>query len=132
VADDGEPDRDALALAAVLSGYTIDSTRYGLHHVLSQTLVRVGGLGHGPANAAMLPHTAAALAERAGDRALAGVVPLARELARRAGATSLAALGADRATLERCADAAAKRPDLARTPPAADRAELLALYEAAL
>jgi alcohol dehydrogenase class IV len=132
VADDGEPDRDALALAAVLSGYTIDSTRYGLHHVLSQTLVRVGGLGHGPANAAMLPHTAAALAERAGERALAGVVPLARELARRAGATSLAALGADRATLERCADAAAERPDLARTPPAADRAELLALYEAAL
>ena len=132
VAGDGEPDRDALALAALLSGYTIDSAAYGLHHVLSQTLVRVGGVGHGPANAAMLPHTAAALEERAGDRALPGVVPLARDLARRAGAGSLAALGVDDATLERCADAAAQRPDLARTPPKASRDELLALLRAAL
>jgi alcohol dehydrogenase class IV len=128
---DDEPDRDALALAALLSGYTIDSTQYGLHHVLSQTLVRVGGLGHGPANAAMLPHTAAALEQRAGDRALPGVVGLARDLARRAGAERLSALGLERGALERCADAAARRPDLARTPPAADRDELLALYEAA-
>jgi alcohol dehydrogenase class IV len=126
-----DPDRDALALAALLSGYTIDSTHYGLHHVLSQTLVRVGGLGHGPANAAMLPHTAAALERRAGPPALPGIVPLARLLARRAGAERLSALGLERGALERCADAAAKRPDLARTPPVADRDELLALYEAA-
>ena len=49
------PDRDGLALGALLAGYTIDSTGYGLHHVLSQTLVRLGGVGHGPANAMMLP-----------------------------------------------------------------------------
>ena len=51
----GQPDRDALALGALLAGYTIDSTVYGLHHVLSQTLVRLAGVGHGPANAIMLP-----------------------------------------------------------------------------
>jgi alcohol dehydrogenase class IV len=126
-----EPDRDALALAALLSGYTIDASGYGLHHVLSQTLVRVGGIGHGPANAAMLPHAAAALEQRAGGRALPGIVPLARDLARRAASERLSALGVEREVLERCADAAAKRPDLARTPPVADRDELLALYEAA-
>ena len=35
-----EPDRDALALGALLAGYALDSTGYGLHHVLAQTLVR--------------------------------------------------------------------------------------------
>ena len=60
----GGPDRDTLALAALLAGYTIDSTVYGLHHVLSQTLVRLGGIGHGPANAIMLPHSLGALAWR--------------------------------------------------------------------
>src|SRR4051812_25907265 len=53
--DGGEPDRDALALGALLSGYAIDGMGYGLHHVLSQTLVRFAGVGHGQANAAMLP-----------------------------------------------------------------------------
>ena len=130
-ADDDEPDRDALALAALLSGYTIDAAGYGLHHVLSQTLVRVGGVGHGPANAVMLPHTALALAERAGDRMLPGVVDIARGLARRARAERLSELGLAPETLGRCADAAARRPDLARTPPAADRDELMRLYEAA-
>ena len=31
-----EPDRPALALAALLAGYVIGSTWYGLHHVLSR------------------------------------------------------------------------------------------------
>src|SRR4051794_9485594 len=53
---DGEPDRDTLALAALLSGYTIDSAGYGLHHVLSQTLARFAGVAHGASNAVMLPH----------------------------------------------------------------------------
>src|SRR5205085_7972121 len=59
-----EPDRDGLALGALLAGYTIDSTGYGLHHVLAQTLVRIGGAGHGAANAVLLPHTVGALARR--------------------------------------------------------------------
>src|SRR3954453_8795236 len=63
-ADEAEPDRDGLALAALLSGYAIDSAWYGLHHVLSQTLVRVAGIAHGAANAVMLQHSLGALAWR--------------------------------------------------------------------
>jgi alcohol dehydrogenase class IV len=123
-------DRDALALAALLSGYAIDANHYGLHHVLSQTLVRVAGAGHGPANAAMLPHTIGALQAR-GD-VPPGAPDLARDLARRAGAERLRDIGVDRGALARCADAAAGREVvLARTPPAASRDEVLALYEAA-
>ncbi|MDP2711328.1 MAG: iron-containing alcohol dehydrogenase [Solirubrobacteraceae bacterium] len=128
--DDGEPDRDTLALAALLSGYTIDSAGYGLHHVLAQTLARLAGVAHGAANAVMLPHTLVALQRRA----VAGageLVALASDLARRAHATSLGALGVDEATLDACADAAAQRAELDNTPPRPDRAELRALYAAA-
>ena len=59
-----QPDREALALGALLAGYVIDSTGYGLHHVLSQTLVRLAGASHGQANAVLLCHTIGALAWR--------------------------------------------------------------------
>jgi alcohol dehydrogenase class IV len=126
-----EPDRDALALAALLSGWTIDSTHYGLHHVCAQTMVRAGGIWHGHANAALLPHTLAALARRAGEQMLPGVEDLARDLARRAGAQRLRDLGVDAGVLPAAAEAAAGRDDLDRTPPRAGRDELLAIYEAA-
>jgi alcohol dehydrogenase class IV len=131
----GEPDREALALAALLSGYAIGAAWYGLHHVMSQTLVRVGGAGHGPANAAMLPHTTVALRRRFPDRlgaldAAAGepVEELATRLARLARADGIAAIGADRERLEDCARAAAERAELALTPPAAELDELRAVY----
>lgn len=125
--------RAQLAQAALLSGYAIDATRYGLSHVLSQTLVRIGGAGHGQANAAVLPVAIAALERRFPGR----VDPdgmlgeLARRLARRAGADGIRRLGVDEAKLEECAHAAAQRADLAYTPPAADADELLALYREA-
>ena len=59
-----EPDRDELALGALLAGYTIDSTGFGLHHVMAQTLVFAGLASHGQANAILLPHTIGALAWR--------------------------------------------------------------------
>jgi alcohol dehydrogenase class IV len=125
--------RDQLALAALLSGYAIDAAHYGLHHVLSQTLVRVGGAAHGPANAAMLPHTIGAL-----ERRRPGYVDpddslreLARRLAVIAGADGIRAIGVPRERLAECARAAAQRAELALTPPAADEGELLSLYEAA-
>ncbi|MDX6666245.1 MAG: maleylacetate reductase [Solirubrobacteraceae bacterium] len=124
------PDREALALAALLSGYAIDSSWYGLHHVMSQTLVRVGGVGHGQANSALLPHTMRALATRGHE--LVAPVELAEQLAALAGATHLAAFGVDDAVLDECADAAAQRPELALTPPPADRDELRSIYAAAL
>ena len=125
----GEPDRDALALAALLSGYTIDQAGLGLHHVLCQTLVRLAGAGHGPANAAMLPHTIEALRRR--DPATIDATALARELARRAGAQRLRDIGVDEERLEACVQAAAERPQLRNTPPAADAAEIRELYRAA-
>ncbi|MEA2190642.1 MAG: maleylacetate reductase, partial [Solirubrobacteraceae bacterium] len=83
-----QPDRNTLALAALLSGYAIDACGYGLHHVVSQTLARLGGVGHGQANAAMLPHTLQALARRDAPEA-AGLIGLASELAARAEAVRL-------------------------------------------
>ncbi len=125
------PDRDALALGALLSGYTIDSTAYGLHHVLSQTLVRFAGAAHGPANAAMLPHTARALAARFPELVRPQDIATADLLSARTGTPRLRDLGIDAEALDACADAAAERAELHLTPPAADRAELRALYQAA-
>jgi alcohol dehydrogenase class IV len=95
--------------------------------------VRVGGAGHGPANAALLPHTIGAL-----ERRRPGYVDpdeslrqLARTLAQLAGADGVRNLGVERDKLAECARAAAQRAELQFTPPPADEAELLALYEAA-
>ncbi len=146
--------------------------------MLAQTLVRVAGAGHGPANAALLPHTIGALGRRApeaiaaltaavtrggaaasgaaaadlgaatsgapwtGAAAGSGARPdvardddlaaIALRIRARTGAAGLRDIGVDPADLAACAEAAAKRPQLANTPPAADRAEILSLYEAAL
>jgi alcohol dehydrogenase class IV len=134
-----EDDRDALALGALLSGYVIDSSGYGLHHVLSQTLARHAGIWHGRANAAMLPHAIVALRERDPDALAAlddaaGVAmeALARRLAQRAGALQLRDLGVTEDDLETCVrEAFARQSDLAGTPPAASEPEIRALYEAA-
>jgi len=128
--DDDEPDRATLALAALLSGYSIDANGYGLHHVLSQTLARMTAAGHGQANAAMLPHTLHALASR-GAPGAADLVGLATDLARRACATRLRDLGVTEGQLDACADAAHDRAELDHTPPRAERDELQALYAAA-
>jgi alcohol dehydrogenase class IV len=124
-----EPDREALALAALLSGYTIDQAGLALHHVLAQTLVRLGGADHGPANAAMLPHTIPALVRR--NPATIDATAIAIELARRAGAERLRDIGVDESKLEDCVQAAAERPQLKLTPPPADAGEIRALYRAA-
>jgi alcohol dehydrogenase class IV len=137
--ESGDPDREALALAAMLAGYSIDSASYGLHHVLSQTIVRAAGIAHGAANAVMLTHSINALAwrfpaEHAALTAAMGGEPadIAARICALTGATTLHELGVDEATLATAADAAAQRPDLDHTPPRAGRAELLALYEHAL
>jgi alcohol dehydrogenase class IV len=131
--------RDSLALGALLAGFVIGSTGYGLHHILSQTLVRFAGLGHGQANTTMLPVTLEALERRFPGRVLEPLSAVlgcdagafARRLCELAGVGRLHAMGVDDAGLDRCADEAAARPDLAMTPPVATRDELRALYEAA-
>jgi alcohol dehydrogenase class IV len=133
-----EAARDALALGALLAGYAIGSAGYGLHHVMSQTLARFGGVSHGAANTIMLPHTVRALARRVPgwnaelERGL-GVDPaeLAGRLRERSGLRGLREAGVSEDALERCAEQASQRAELAMTPPAAELAELRELYRAA-
>jgi alcohol dehydrogenase class IV len=56
-----EGGRDDLALGAVLAGYALGSAGFSLHHVLCQTVVRVCGTSHSVTNAAVLPHSLAAM-----------------------------------------------------------------------
>jgi alcohol dehydrogenase class IV len=133
-----EGDADALALGALLSGHALDATALGLHHVLAQTLARFADVWHGTANAALLPHTMAALRWRAPEQlaaldAAAGVTmeALARRLAQRAGAQRLRDHQVTEQALEVCVGEALSRPQLDLTPPAADEPEIRALYEAA-
>jgi alcohol dehydrogenase class IV len=134
-----EPDRDALALGALLAGYALDSCGYGLHHVLAQTLVRRGMAGHGHANAVLLPHTIPALARRFPERHAALAAALGEDPAGAAarvcaltGVTRLRELGIGADALEACVETAAARPQLDATPPRAAPEELRELYGAAL
>jgi alcohol dehydrogenase class IV len=86
----------------------------------------------------LLPHTLSALAWRfpAETTDLAAAIggdpaEAAAQLAARAGPTTIRELGIDTDALPAIADAAAHRPELDATPPRADRAEILALYEGA-
>jgi len=133
-----EPDRDRLALGALLAGWASDAAGYGLHHILSQTLVRHTTIGHAPANAVMLPQTLRALDRRRSaemaamaDAAGEDLVSIAARLGARAGPPRLRDHGVLAEQLAECADAALERSDLQLIPPSPDRDEVLALYEAA-
>lgn len=133
-----DPDRDAVALGALLAGWAVDESGLGLQHVLAQTAVRTAGAEHAVANAALLPATAAAVRRRDATAlepldALLGVrfETLAERLRTRAGA-SLAQLASDDALLAQVVEAASRRADeLQRIAPAPDAAELRAIYEQA-
>jgi alcohol dehydrogenase class IV len=130
---EAEPDRSALALAALLAGWAVDRGGLGPHHVLSQTAVRLAGVGHAQANAALLPHTAAALRERApeGFADAPDAVALAGRLRERAGVSGLGPLLGDAELLDRTVETAARRPELERVPPAFTPEDIRALYLAA-
>jgi alcohol dehydrogenase class IV len=135
---DDDPDRDSLALGALLAGFAADAAGYGLHHVMAQTLARHTSVGHARANGLLLPHTLRALArrfpiemERFGEAIDDDPPSAAARLAERIGTVRLRELGVTPEELATCADAALERPQLSLTPPPPDRAELLAIYEAA-
>ena len=137
------PDRPRLALGALLAGYAVGTTGYAVHHVVSQTLVRVAGSPHAETNAVMLPHVVRSMASRA-------PVPLARlaaalggppdasaaadhvaRLAARAGPTRLSELRVSPEDLDAAAVEAASRGELANGPDAHSEAELRELIRAA-
>ena len=129
-----DPDRDAVALGALLAGWAVDGAGLGPHHALAQSAVRTAGLGHAQANVAILPATVRAARRRRPaelddvDRALgAPLETLAEGLRARAGA-DLGGLATDDALLEAAVRAAAGRPELDRIPPAPDEAEIRAIY----
>ncbi len=133
-----EPDRDALALGALLAGWSVDRSGLGPHHALSQTAVRLASLQHADVNAALLPQTLKAFRTRA-PRALAAIdrdlgkplEDLADQLRTRAGVAGLGELGSDASLLERTVDAAAGRGELKRIPPLMDADEVRDIYVAA-
>jgi alcohol dehydrogenase class IV len=132
----GDPRRADLALGSLLAGWAMGATGIAIHHVVCQTLVRVGGTPHAETNAVMLPRVVRFIAPRAGDaveklrKAVGGDVG---DLAAAAGATTLGELGLDPSRIDDVAEQAAARPQLANTPGGApSRERLRELIQAAL
>jgi maleylacetate reductase len=139
------PDRESLALGALLAGYASGSTGIAVHHALCQSIVRTAGTPHAETNAVMLPHTvrlmaghapdavgslALALGDRTGDpTAAAGAIA---RLAARSGHTRLATLGVTHDHLPAAIEATLEHPALASTPDPPGEEELLELLRAAL
>jgi alcohol dehydrogenase class IV len=118
------------ALGALLCAYAVDSAGYAVHHVLSQTTVRVAGTGHAQTNAALLPATITVMLQRApepmADLATALGVSAGDLVARVDELGGNARISVDVLAREAVADAALRRPELADTPGAEmTRAELL-------
>jgi alcohol dehydrogenase class IV len=130
------PDREALALGALLAGYASGSTGIAVHHALCQTIVRTAGTPHAQTNAVMLPHSARLMASRAPEAVRAFTEALApmdvAELTALCGHTRLGTLGVEEQQLREVAEAVADHPYLANTPDPPDRDELLATLRAAL
>jgi alcohol dehydrogenase class IV len=98
----------------------------------------MAGLPHAETNAALLPHTAAALRERLPDdlarldERLPGTVEeLASLLRDRADARDLGDLGTDDELLERTVATAADRPELQHVSPPLSADEVRAIYRRA-
>lgn len=134
-----ERDRALLAQGAILSGYSIDSGSFALHHVICQTLVRVCCSPHAETNAVILPKAVAFVAPRAPDQ----LSPWAEAIGTDTGGlearilnlggdpASLGELGADRSKLDEALDSMLLRPELAFTPDPPSREDLAQLVEAA-
>jgi len=124
-----DPDREAVALGALLGGYAVGAAGFAVHHAICQTTVRTTGLPHAETNAVVLPHSAAFMASRApgpvgrlatalgdpaGDPASAAV-RIAR-LAAETGVTGLADLGLEPDVIPGIASAVTRHPALGNTP----------------
>jgi alcohol dehydrogenase class IV len=135
-----ERDRSELALGAVLSAQALDRAGLALHHVLSQTTVRVCGTAHAQTNAALLPHTLAALRDRApavGGRLAEALGTPPEQLTERLvelarGPFRLGELGAEADCIEPVLDGATERQELFHmTPGEVSRDDLRKILEAA-
>jgi alcohol dehydrogenase class IV len=138
-----DPNRDDVALGALLAGYASGSTGIAFHHALCQTVVRLAGTPHSKTNAVVLPHSVRQMVDRAPAEigrlartlgaARAGDAPDAiARLTRRSGVTTLRELGVRADQLDHIAETAAGLPTVANTPRPPDAAELRTVLERAL
>lgn len=135
----GDPDRHALALGALLAGWSVDISGLGLHHLMAQTVVRERNLPHGYGNLALLGTTIDRLTQIDADAVawlqqglavtLAGLAEQLRDVA---GVDGLAAMGVDAGDLDELVDAALGRPDLPYLAPELDREGLASYFRDAL
>jgi alcohol dehydrogenase class IV len=133
----GKRKPEELALGAILSGYAIDSALFSLHHVVSQSLVRVMRTPHAETNAAVLPRVTELLIPRAGPemtalaRALgtkqADLPQRIEELA--GGRRHLGEIGAKRELIKEAVETIMARPELQMTPDPPDADEIRRLVE---
>jgi alcohol dehydrogenase class IV len=130
------PDREALALGAVLAGYASGATGIAVHHAICQTLVRETGTPHAETNAVMLPHSAALMESRAPEAIAAFTDALGgRDLAALAalsGHSRLSTLGVSGQQLAGVAQIVARHPLLGNTPQPPGDEELLNVLREAL
>ena len=140
IADGVENDkRSELALGALLAGYAIDTAGLGLHHVMSQSIVRVMRIPHAETNAAILPRVIEALLPRAPEEMAAlaealGTTPdglPGRIEALAGGRRTLDEIGADSAKLDEALDTIQARGELKSVPGMPDRGELERIVEIA-
>lgn len=133
-------DRSELALGSLLCAHGLDLAGLALHHVLSQTVVRVCGTPHAETNATLLPLTMEALEARLPEQgsALAEAIDIEPDGIRAriellgGGRRRLGELGADRARMAEVIDTAMARPELFHmTPGEVERDHLVAILEAA-
>jgi alcohol dehydrogenase class IV len=139
------PSRPELALGAILAGYAVGTTGFGLLHVTCQTIVRTAGTPHAATYAVMLPHVLRVMEPRSpealgrlaaalgAERAAAGdAAERVATLAARAGARSLSDLGVEESMLGAIAAGASGRPELDQTPDPPGEGQLLDLLRTAL
>jgi alcohol dehydrogenase class IV len=131
-------DNEALALGSLLCGYAIDSAGMGLHHLVCQTLVRVCGTPHAETNAAILPRSAAFLAERAAEpyERLASALGtdragLAARIEGLGEPPRLSEVGGDASKLDDAIEAMLQRPELQWVPRPPSHEELAGLVAGA-
>lgn len=132
-----DPERDRLALGALLAGWASGSAGYAFIHVLCQTTVRVAGTPHAQTYAVILPHGVRLLASRLPELMTEVAAALGADhptpelaaariahFAAQAHVVRLSALGVEESQLDEIADQAAQRAELHNTPDPPDRSEL--------
>jgi alcohol dehydrogenase class IV len=130
-----------LSLGAIEAGYAVGATGYALHHVLCQTIVRVGEVPHAPTYGVILPFTLefyklrddltwTLISEEMGTQDPS--VLIAKTNAAAGNPTTLRELGVAPERIDSIIAAASERPELRLTPGGATTEDIKSLIESAL